>query len=158
MEISTSSTNDPAWSRLEDQLGWYDKKSMACQKAYKRVKTAQLILGGAVPVLALVQLHAVITAMVAASVVVLEGLQQLNQWQSNWVLYRSTAEALKHERFLYLANAGPYRGRDRSRVLAEKVEGLVSQEHAKWTDARRESDQQQQNQQHQEGEAAGQEQ
>ena len=96
--------------------------------------------------------------MVAVSVVVLEGLQQLNQWQSNWVLYRSTAEALKHERFLYLANAGPYRGRDRSRVLAEKVEGLVSQEHAKWTDARRESDQQQQNQQHQEGEAAGQEQ
>jgi hypothetical protein len=157
MGISTSSTDDPAWSRLEDQLGWYDKKSMACQKAYKQTKAAQLILGSAVPVLALVQLHAVITATVAASVVVLEGLQQLNQWQSNWVLYRSTAEALKHERFLYLANAGPYHGRDRSRVLAEKVEGLVSQEHAKWTDARRDSDQQQ-NQQHQEGEAAGQEQ
>ena len=52
MGISTSSTNDPAWSRLEDQLGWYDKKSMVCQKAYKRIKTAQLILGGAVPVLA----------------------------------------------------------------------------------------------------------
>jgi hypothetical protein len=62
-------------------------------------------------------------------------VQQLNQWQSNWVLYRSTAEALKHERQLYLAKAGPYRGRDRRSVLAERIEGLVSQEHAKWTDA-----------------------
>ena len=68
-------------------------------------------------------------------VVVLEGAQQLYQWQSNWILYRSTAEALKHERALYLAEAGPYRDEDRHRVLAERVEGLVSQEHAKWTEA-----------------------
>jgi hypothetical protein len=136
MATATSPTDDPTWSRLEDQLSWYDRKSMASQKAYKRVKTAQLILGSAVPVLALVSLHASITASVAASVVVLEGLQQLNQWQSNWITYRSTAEALKHERYLYLATAGPYGGPDRSRVLAEKVEGLVSQEHAKWTESR----------------------
>ena len=52
-------------------------------------------------------------------------------------MYRSTAEALKHERYLYLAAAGPYGGDDRVRVLAERVEGLVSQEHAKWTESRR---------------------
>ena len=127
---------DPAWERLEDQVGWYDQKSSSSQRAYKRTKTVQLILGSAVPVLALMDAPPVVTALVAAVVVVLEGVQQLNQWQSNWVLYRSTAEALKHERFLYLSSAGPYRGEDRSAVLAERVEGLVSQEHAKWTDAR----------------------
>jgi hypothetical protein len=124
------------WERLEDQLDWYDRKSVACQRMFKRTKTAQLILGGAVPVIALADSPAVVTASVAAVVVVLEGVQQLNQWQANWVLYRSTAEALKHERSLYVARAGPYRGRDRQAVLAERVEGLVSQEHAKWTDAR----------------------
>ena len=127
---------DPAWDRLEDQVGWYDQKSASCQRAYKWTKTAQLILGSAVPVLALMDARPVVTALVAAVVVVLEGVQQLNQWQSNWVLYRSTAEALKHERFLYLSSAGPYRGENSSAVLAERVEGLVSQEHAKWTDAR----------------------
>ena len=132
--------DDVAWQRLEDQLGWYDRKSMSCQRAYKRTKTAQLVLGSAVPVLALTQDAAILTAAVAAAVVVLEGVQQLNQWQSNWVLYRSTAEALKHERYLYLAHAGPYRGRDAAAVLAERVEGLVSQEHAKWTDARQVAD------------------
>jgi len=66
-----------------------------------------------VPVVALVDLQPIVTASLAAVVVVLEGAQQLYQWQANWILYRSTAEALKHERFLYLAEAGPYGGSDR---------------------------------------------
>jgi hypothetical protein len=132
--------HDPLWERLEEQLAWYDQKSNASQRAYKVTKTAQLVLGSVVPVVALAETSAVLTASIAALVVVLEGVQQLNQWQTNWVLYRSTAEALKHERYLFLGKAGPYRGRDRRTVLAERVEGLVSQEHAKWTDAHNRSE------------------
>jgi Protein of unknown function (DUF4231) len=125
--------HDAIWSRLEDQLDWYDRKSGHNQKLFIRVKMVQLILGGAVPVLSLASLSALATAITGAIVVILEGAQQLFQWQANWIAYRSTAEALKHERHLYLAQAGPYVGRDRPRVLAERIEGLVSQEHAKWT-------------------------
>ncbi|MGH3755057.1 MAG: DUF4231 domain-containing protein [Pseudonocardiaceae bacterium] len=132
---------NPAWERLEDQLGWYDRKSVAAQQAYKRVKLGQLAVGAAVPVFAGLQVSAALTATLAAVVVVAEGAQQLYQWQTNWVLYRSTAEALKHEKYLYLAAAGPYSGDDRSRVLAERLEGLVSQEHAKWTEARQHDNQ-----------------
>lgn len=127
---------DPTWDRLEDQLGWYDRKSVAAQQAYKRVKLIQLVVGAAVPVVAALQVPAAVTAILAALVVVAEGAQQLYQWQTNWVQYRSTAEALKHEKYLYLAGAGPYSAEDRQRVLAERLEGLVSQEHAKWTEAR----------------------
>jgi uncharacterized protein DUF4231 len=64
---------------------------------------------------------------------VCEGLQQLNQYQANWISYRSTSEALKHEKFLFLATAGPYAvALDPRVLLAERVESLVSQEHAKW--------------------------
>jgi hypothetical protein len=122
------------WDRLEDQLGWYDRKSMAAQRAYKRVKLSQLIVGAIVPVVAALQVPAAVTASLAAFVVVAEGAQQLYQWQTNWVLYRSTAETLKHEKYLYLAAAGPYSTDDRQRVLAERLEGLVSQEHAKWAE------------------------
>ncbi len=70
----------------------------------------------------------------------LEGVQQLFQWQTNWVLYRSTTEALKHEKFLFLSCAGPYATTDRLQVLVERVEGLVSQEHAKWTQGREQAE------------------
>lgn len=132
---------DPTWERLEDQLRWYDTKSIACQRAYRRVKLAQLVVSATVPVLALaVRGNGLATAVAAAVVVVLEGAQQLYQWQTNWVQYRSTAEALKHERYLYQAKAGPYTGANRHLVLAEKIEGLVSQEHARWTETSRRRD------------------
>ena len=44
-----------------------------------------------------------------------------SQWQTNWVIYRSTAEALKPE-----SSAGPYATADRRRALAERLEGLIS--------------------------------
>ncbi|MGH3865981.1 MAG: DUF4231 domain-containing protein [Pseudonocardiaceae bacterium] len=126
----------PAWERLEDQLGWYDGKSVTAQRMYKRVKLSQLIVGAVVPVVAGLRVSAPVTATLAALVVVAEGAQQLYQWQTTWVLYRSTAEALKHEKYLYLAAAGPYSTEDRHRVLAERLEGLISQEHATWTESR----------------------
>ena len=62
---------------------------------------------------------------------------EVYQFQEHWITYRSTAEALKHEQYLYLAKAGPYTGEDRHHQLAERIEGLVSQEHAKWAASQR---------------------
>jgi hypothetical protein len=68
-----------------------------------------------------------------AAIAVIEGIQQLGQYQSNWISYRSTCEALKHEKYLYLAKAGPYANAAGAHaLLAERVGSLVSQEHAKW--------------------------
>src|SRR5262249_5612342 len=77
-----------------------------------------------------------VTAGLGVFIVVLEGMQQLNQYHANWISYRSTCEALKHEKYLYLAQAGPYAGAANPRaMLAERIESLVSQEHAKWSSA-----------------------
>jgi hypothetical protein len=46
--------------------------------------------------------------------------------QERWIGHRSTAEVLKDERYLYLARAGPYVGEDRHKLLAERIEGLIS--------------------------------
>ncbi|MPZ73332.1 MAG: DUF4231 domain-containing protein [Nitriliruptorales bacterium] len=126
--------------RLDHQIEWYDRKSIANQRAFKRVKAAQLIAAAAIPALATVDPHPAVTASLGAAVVVLEGFQQLNQYQQNWTAYRSTCEALKHEKYLYLANAGPYAdGDDLRALLADRIEGLISQEHAKWVSAREEA-------------------
>ncbi len=137
---AASGPDHPAWGRLEDQLEWYERRSGAARRAFTWVKVAQLVIGAAVPVVAGTDGPGELTAALGAAVVVLEALQQLFQWQTNWVLYRSTAEALKHEKYLFLSAAGPYAVDDRLRVLAERVEGLVSQEHAKWTQGREQAE------------------
>jgi hypothetical protein len=79
------------------KLDWYDRKSVAARRAYKRVKLSQLIIGAAVPVFAGLHVSAALTATLAAYVVVAEGARPLYQWQTHWVFYRATAESLKHE-------------------------------------------------------------
>ena len=76
-------------------------------------------------------------------IVVLEGLQQLEQYQQNWTTYRATCEQLKHEQFLFMAGAGPYGpAPNPEALLAERVESLVSQEHAAWVAQRDEASKQ----------------
>jgi hypothetical protein len=136
--VPAPAAEDPTWERLEDQLAWYDRKSGENQRCYKWLKLLELAVAGALPVVAGVQSPVWVTGGLAAVIVVLEGAQHLYQFQEHWITYRSTAEALKHERYLYLAKAGPYVDEDRHWQLAERLEGLISQEHAKWTASHRE--------------------
>ena len=116
-------------------------KSGKAQWWYKRLKAAQLVCAAAIPVVATIDVHAAAMGALGAAVVVLEGISQLNQYAVNWQSYRATAEALKHEKYLYLAHAGPYAGsKDGTPLLADRIEGLISQEHAKWVSAREEAD------------------
>jgi hypothetical protein len=124
---------DPTWERLEDQIEWYDGKSGHNQRLYKWLKLLEIAVAASLPVVAAVHSPVWVTGGLAAVIVVLESVQHLYQYQQNWITYRSTAEALKHERYLYLAKAGPYADGDLRRQLAERLEGLISQEHAKWT-------------------------
>jgi hypothetical protein len=120
--------------RLENQIEWYDQRSGYCQRMFKGLKIAELVAAGAIPLLAgLSSVSGWVTGALGALVVVLEGVLHLNQYQSNWMSYRSTAEALKHEKYLHAAKAGPYTASEGpDALLAERVEGLISQEHAKW--------------------------
>jgi hypothetical protein len=127
----------PAWSRLEDQLGWYDRKSTHCQGWYKGLKFVQISLAVLIPLLShLDPAYAKwATSIAGAIIAVLEGVQHMNQYSTLWVTYRATAERLKHEKFLFLSCAGPYKGLaepDRLIALAERVEEHVSTEHANW--------------------------
>ena len=132
--------HDITLERLEDQIAWYDRKSGEAQRRFKLLKAAQLLAAAAIPIVATLDAHPAFAASLGALVVVVEGFLQLNQYQQNWSAYRSTCESLKHEKFLYLAGAGPYSGDGNAHaVLADRIEGLISQEHAKWVSARDEA-------------------
>src|ERR1035438_1170794 len=121
--------------RLNEQIDWYDRKSNHNQHWYKVLRGVTMVAGALVPVISLGMANAgrLYTAGLGVIIVIAEGWQQLNQFQANWISYRSTCETLKHEKFLYLATAGPYASAaDPGVLLAERLEGTVSQEHAKW--------------------------
>jgi Protein of unknown function (DUF4231) len=123
---------DPTMERLEDQIGWYDRKSNSNQRTFKWMKVVEILAAALVPLFAGFKLPWFAGGS-GALIAILEGLQQLNQYHFNWITYRSTCESLKHEKYLYLAKAGPYGGAvDPHTLLAERIESLVSQEHAKW--------------------------
>ena len=125
--------SDVTLERLEDQINWYDGRSLRSQRWFKTLKGATIVAAAIIPLCAGLQAPPILTGSLGALIALLEGLQQLNQYQQNWITYRSTCEALKHEKYVYLAGAGPYAAAVNPRaLLAERIESLISQEHAKW--------------------------
>lgn len=140
------SQSDVVMERLEDQLTWYDRKASYNEGMFKRLRIATIVASSAIPLCAAFVPYRVITGALGALIALFEGLQQLNQYHQNWITYRSTAEALKHEKYLFLSSAGSYATSENARtLLAERVESLVSQEHAKWTAATEQSTKDKQN-------------
>jgi hypothetical protein len=133
--------DDTTMERLEDQIGWYDRRSGSSQRRYKALKITVIVIAALIPLLSGIPLTSVlpdglpnwVLGALGAAIAIIEGIQQVNQYHSNWISYRSTCEALKHEKYLYFGKAGPYAAAaDPHALLAERVESLVSQEHAKW--------------------------
>jgi hypothetical protein len=124
---------DATMARLEDEISWYDRRSGYNQQVYKVLKFATVALAAIVPLAAALHAPAWVTGGAGVLIILVESVQQMNQYHHNWISYRSTCEALRHEKFLYAATAGPYATVENPlRLLAERVESLVSQEHAKW--------------------------
>ncbi|HEY0786123.1 MAG TPA: DUF4231 domain-containing protein [Acidobacteriaceae bacterium] len=127
--------DDLIYARLLDQIDWYDRKSRSAQRTFKRIKVTEILAAALIPFLTGVHFpyQALLIGALGVLITILEGILHLNQYSQNWSAYRSTCETLKHEKFVFLARAGPYSGTADPRAqLAERIESLVSQEHAQW--------------------------
>ena len=123
--------------RVKDQIDWFNKKSGTCKHWFYRLKVSETILALLIPFLTgyitneltgLKILVGVIGILVAA----LAGLLTLFKYQENWVQYRTTAETLTQERFLFIARTGPYKGDDRFKLFVERVESMLTKENSHW--------------------------
>lgn len=119
-------------------MQWYDRRGAFSRRWYLRLKIVSIVCAALVPVAALLPASGivpqpVVTAMLGMMVVIVEGVQQVNGFHDNWYRYRATAENLKHEKYLFLAGAGAYAdAANPKRLMAERVEELVSTEQARW--------------------------
>jgi disulfide bond formation protein DsbB len=140
---ATLDPRDPIIARLEDQIKYHEAKSAKCQRYYKRIKLFEIIAAALIPFLAALHVSdtipivhfgiGIVTAALGVMITILEGVLQLNQYQQLWITSRATAEAMKHEQFMYVAKAGAYAAAaDAHALLAERIETIGSQENTKW--------------------------
>jgi hypothetical protein len=125
-----------AW--LDNQIRWFDHKSRYSQRLYTLLKLLELAAAAVLVVLVSLnrpdwRTRSLAAMILAAIIVLLEGALSLFQFQERWIAYRSIAGALQQERLLYLTRAGSYVSSARLRRLLERIEDLLSWEHAKWT-------------------------
>lgn len=120
--------------RLEEQIRWYSENAEWNHRRFRWLKVIELIAAALIPLFAAWGGYPIIAGLLGVVVVVLESLQCIYQFQSNFISYQSIAEALKHEKYLWYACAGHYLvAKNPEALLAERIEELVSREHAKWT-------------------------
>lgn len=123
-------------NRLQEQIAWYDKKSQANQKYFKRLRLLEIIAAAFIPFWAGVGInvpyYSVIIAGLGVIIAISAGGSALYKFHENWIEYRTTAETLKHEKFLYISNCSPYDQDNAFCKLVQRVEGLISKENSQW--------------------------
>jgi hypothetical protein len=122
--------------RLEDQINWYDKKSISNQKMYKRLRNTELtastsitFIAGFIPIYTFM---VVVVGLLGMIVAIIAGVLSLHNYHENWIEYRSICETLRHEKYMYLTKNGVYAVDDPYAVLVERVESIISHENVNW--------------------------
>jgi hypothetical protein len=126
-------------ARLKDQLDYHSKQSRHNKKRFYSLQAVIIITGALIPIVNVVipggDLLRLISSILGGIIVVITGVMQLHKYQENWILFRTTQELLRREKYLYLNDAGDYAGldpKDKKRLLVERVEDLVSSETSKY--------------------------
>ncbi|MEK4628075.1 DUF4231 domain-containing protein [Solibacillus sp. FSL R7-0682] len=122
--------------RVEEQIGWYDEKSIHHQKVYKGIKRSQIILTALIPFSAALvptfEWILYIISGIGVLVTVLEGFLALGKHHENWIEFRGICETLKREKYMYQGKAGVYSENSEFNFLVERIETIISKENINW--------------------------
>jgi Protein of unknown function (DUF4231) len=123
-------------NRLEKEIVWYDKRSARNKNLYQLFKTLEIVIAVIIPFLTgyLKENENLKYAIgiLGIFIAILSGSITLFKFPEKWIEYRTTAETLKHEKYMFLTLAGPYKSDHSTSNLAERVEYLIAKENSNW--------------------------
>ncbi len=134
-------SNAPSYfqERLESQIKWHSEKARKNKNRFHIVQITILVAGAIIPIVNVASFGDAQTrlasSIVGGVIVVATGVTQLGKYQENWILYRTTAELLKKEKYFFLNQAGEYLNlteEERNTLLVERVETIISSETSKY--------------------------
>ena len=121
--------------RLEDQIKYYEQKSKQNKICYLVLQSLVLTLSASIPLLSGFNNSYNLNIMIGVIgflVVAFESIILLFKYRDNWVNYRTTAETIKHEKYLFLTKSGLYKNGNSFDNFVERIENLISTENTKW--------------------------
>jgi hypothetical protein len=123
--------------RLEGEINWYDKKSSTNKLYHTTTKVIEIMCAAIIPLLSGYAKGgdsriAISIGFLGVLVAICAGTSSLLKFQELWIKYRTTAESLKKEKYLFLTKGEPYDADDNLPTLVQRVETLVSQENTNW--------------------------
>lgn len=121
--------------RVDYQIDWYSKRSARNKSCFLGFQIGAILSASSIPIIA----QFLDFSWVSMTIAVLGGVSaviasvvSLLQFRDRWADYRTTAETLRHERFLYLTGSGPYEEERSLPRFVKAIESLVSQENTAW--------------------------
>jgi|GEM_PF-4780991 len=133
---SLSGYDAVAWELLKKRFNWYSGQATLSRWGYLACRVTESLLAACITVSGALRFSSWIPAVMGAAILVVEGLQQLLQFHTNYLSYRKTAEALRNEAWLFAAGAGPYvNAGGRGQLLAERITQMSLDENAAWVKA-----------------------
>lgn len=125
-------------TRLDDQIAWYEKESNWNQKCYKIMRSVEIVVAAFIPIFTFYITSSnpnmkIFVGALAVIVVIVSSLLALFKFQEHWLQYRTTAESLKHHKFLYLTKTSPYDKDNAFTLFVSSTEGLISKENSNWS-------------------------
>ena len=123
-------------NRVDNQINWMESKSRSNQQRYKILKIVEIVSAAAIPFLVgfhkIHDVFPIITGLLGVLIVLLNGIQQLYKYQENWIIYRTTIEALSREKMLFENRAGVYTDENAFQRFVENIEALLANENKVW--------------------------
>lgn len=118
--------------RYQDQVAWYDKKSITNKKFAQRMQITVITLAAVVPVLAALQ-YKWLTIAASATVAAMAGILTYGKYEELWHNYRTICETLRKEKYQYDFKIGEYEhSTEPQKLFIQRVESLISRENTDW--------------------------
>ncbi|MXV84145.1 DUF4231 domain-containing protein [Candidatus Poribacteria bacterium] len=124
--------------RVEQQINWYDCKSTLNKRYFYLLQIIVLVMSAAVPVVSILSIVfesiwiRLAIGILGALATIATGIISICQFRKNWIEYRTTAESLKCEKYMFRTKTGFYAKSGTFPVFVERIEALISKEHKNW--------------------------
>lgn len=129
--------------RVNRQIEWYDSKSKEAKKRYKIFTYVILISSAFIPLLTNLAIEQfgikLIVSFLGVFTTLSQGIINLNDYNENWIEYRTVCETLKKEKYMFLAKSGVYNDTENPyKYFVERIESIISQENVNWANIKKE--------------------
>ena len=137
--------DDYIQNRVDDQIEWYERKAAFNKFRYRITEIIIIVSGALIP---LINSSAIfssgsdnhtnllfVSSILGFIITIVTGFSKMEKYFESWTLYRTNAELLKKEKFLYQNNSGQYYKipqQDQDKLFVENIEFILLSEITKY--------------------------